>query len=179
MRTKIGLLLGAILGIILTSTLIYAEEEIINRGDIVYRTSCNGSFDVGRNPSKPGHVGIYIGKDENSVDLVIDAVYGVGVEVITLEQFKKGIHRMSNKPTDSNYNEFSEPISTAVYLGSMTTKVKPRPEQIEMIIRYCEDQVKDEKPYDTYHIQQKGPGRYDCVGLAEAAYEFAGLNIKP
>lgn len=32
------------------------------------------------------------------------------------------------------------------------------------------------KGYDMAHNVQKGPGKFDCVGLAEAAYEAAGLN---
>jgi len=45
---------------------------------------------------------------------------------------------------------------------------------------------KDKKVYytplfDKYgiHCQQKGPDYFNCVGLAEAAYESAGLNLTP
>lgn len=110
-----------------------------------------------------GHVGIYIGKDENGVEWVVDAMpKSAGgddkVRIITLEQFKN---------------------LGGVYLGGVTTENRPTEEQRKQIVLFAKDQAKAEKPYSEWHIEQKGPDWFDCVGLAEAAYENAGLDPTP
>ena len=119
----------------------------------------------------PGHVGIYVG------ELVYDGVFYYNV----IEALLDGVKRTYKNPISA----FS---GSATYMGARQPKSGAlTSKQREDVVWYVEGKVG--KPYA---IGQSFPGiifgmlrgnlvkgalgTYNCVGLAEAAYEYAGVN---
>ncbi|MCX5784147.1 MAG: YiiX/YebB-like N1pC/P60 family cysteine hydrolase [Elusimicrobia bacterium] len=121
-------------------------------GDLLFR---EGNFGL-LSPGLPvGHTAIFTGM-ENGMPMMIHATstYG-GVTKDSMDIF----------------------ISGHPYYGNRTTAVPPTGEQRAGILSWLLKQL--DKPYDTWHSTQKGPDKFDCVGLTEAAYESVGLNPTP
>ena len=128
-----------------------ADYSVIPPGDILFRKGVFGTL----HPSMPvGHVAAFYGM-ENGVAMVIHAVDTSGVTKASMEVF------VAEKP----------------YYGNRTTTVPPTAKQRTEILSWLVKQIG--KPYATWHIRQKGPDVFDCVGLTEAAYEHVGLNPTP
>lgn len=121
-------------------------------GDVLFRKGYFGLLNSLIKAQTVGHVGIYVGI-ENGEPMVIDAWQPL--RKISLRGF------ISNWPFYGNYTTLPEPTSA----------------QRETIIGFVNSQLG--KPFDAIHLDQKGPVKFDCVGLAEAAYESAGLNPTP
>ena len=124
----------------------------IPAGDILFR---EGNFGL-LSPDLPvGHTAAFTGM-ENGAPMMIHATSTyAGVTKNTMDVF----------------------ISGHPYYGNRTTAVPPTPEQRVAIVSWLLKQL--DKPYDTWHSAQKGPDKFDCVGLTEAAYEYVGLNPTP
>jgi hypothetical protein len=121
-------------------------------GDILFREGVFGVFSS--SPDLPvGHTAVFTGM-ENGTPMMIHAVSG-GVAKDSMDVF----------------------ISGHPYYGNRTTAVPPTEEQRAGILSWLYKQLG--KPYDTWHSTQKGPDKFDCVGLSEAAYEAVGLNPTP
>jgi len=121
-------------------------------GDIVFRKGYFGLLNSAIKAQTVGHVGIYSGI-ENGEHMVIEG--WLPVRKTTLKHF----------------------ISDWPYYGNYTTAPAPTPAQRNLILDYASSQLG--KAYDFTHGIQKGPLKFDCVGLAEAAYESVGLNPTP
>lgn len=128
------------------------EFGTMETGDLLFRKGYFGLLNPIIKAQPVGHVAIYIGK-ENGEPMVIHS--WLIVEKITLHKF---IH---NRP----------------FYGNYTTSPKPSIAQRNKIVDYLVSQLG--KLYSMSHLSQKGPEKFDCVGLAEAAYESAGLNPTP
>ena len=138
-------------------------------GDLLFKL---GSI-FGEKPAKgwrPGHVGIYVGEKVDSNGNPYNVVEATG---------EKGVVR-------SYYNPISAFAHSDVYMGAREPKdTVLTPEQRQTIVNFVEDQVG--KPYAWRQTigsffgmlpgpDVKGPNYFNCVGLAEAAYEKAGVN---
>ena len=138
-----------------TGTAAEFNDEIsssIPPGDILFREGVFGVFSF--SPDLPvGHTAVFTGM-ENGTPVMIHAVSG-GVAKDSIDVF----------------------ISGHPYYGNRTTAVPPTEEQRAGILSWLYQQLG--KPYDTWHSTQKGPDKFDCVGLSEAAYEAVGLNPTP
>ncbi len=130
----------------------FPDPSAIIPGDLLFRKGYVGTFNPVTGDDPVGHAGIYIGF-ENDQPMVIDA--GLIMRKITLNFF----------------------IRDWPYYGNRTTFPAPDQPQRKMIIDFAAAQIG--KPYDMLHSTQKGPEKFDCVGLTEAAYEYAGLNPTP
>jgi len=137
-----------------------AKATGLEPGDIVFGDSEGVWTGLGYDYAKSkfgigvGHAGIYIG-EKNGVHTVVHVGPGFGVEEMSLEAF---------------------PVKGS-YLGARTTYPPPTPEQRKKIVEYAERAVG--KPYARLPWQTKGPNRFNCTGLTESAYEYAGLNPTP
>jgi len=132
-----------------------AEEPAaahLEPGDILFRKGYFGLLNPAIGAQAAGHVGVYAGV-ENGEHMVIEG--WLPVRKVSLKVF------IGNWP----------------YYGNRTTPVRPTAAQRAAIVDYVRAQLG--KGYDMAHTGQKGPGKFDCVGLAEAAYEAAGLNPTP
>jgi len=130
-------------------------------GDLLYKFSFKGW--------RPGHVGIYVG----------EKVYN-GTPYNVIEALSNGV-------THSLYNPITEFGRGDVYMGAREpANVTLTTQQRTDIVAYAEDQVG--KPYDWTQTTGvlfgmlagslvKGPNSFNCVGLTEAAYEAAGVNL--
>lgn len=121
-------------------------------GDIVFRKGYFGLLNPFIGARTVGHVGVYAGV-ENGKPMIIEG--WVPVRKAPLEEFAAGWP----------------------FYGNYTTLPKPTAAQREQVLKYSLAQLG--KAYDYLHSGQKGPLSFDCVGLAEAAYESAGLNPTP
>jgi len=154
-------------------------------GDLLYRKS---NFLIIKDKWVPGHVGIYVG--EKAYDGVIP--YNV-------------IEALHKKPDDTIIDEvvrnYYNPISEFAGKFKVTYMGAVQPSQAdfnvldsnqrEKVVWYAEEMVGESYAwYETINClfgMAKGdyvkgtnkdgePGYYNCVGLTEAAYEFAGVN---
>ena len=137
------------------------------QGDLLYKT---GSIfgETQATGWRPGHVGIYVG----------EKVYkGTPYNVI---------EALSNGVTRSHYNPITKFGWPDVYMGAREpANVTLTAQQRTDIVAYAEDQVGE--PYAWAQTAGvllgmlsgslvKGPNSFNCVGLAEKAYEEAGVN---
>ncbi len=139
-------------------------------GDLVYRLSKRGVNDNWL----PGHVGIYVGEkyhEKEGLYNVIEAI-GISPNKVVRSYYSDITSFGSGPPT---YMGAREPINQ-----SLTHITRNR------IVEYVEKMVG--MPYavvETFGVyfgwargeNVKGPGSYNCVGLAEAAYESVGIDI--
>jgi Leucine-rich repeat (LRR) protein len=151
-------------------------------GDLVYRLSKSVFGNI--HNWNPGHVGIYVGERYNEEDgTVYNVIEALGSLIGPKEVFRKPYPDI----TKFGGGEY-------VYMGARepATRRLTHAER-NRIITFLEEQVG--KPYATFHTTVgvylglargdlvKGPDRYNCVGLAEAAYEmkydtnFNGIDI--
>ena len=121
-------------------------------GDILFRKGYFGMLNPVIGAQTVGHVGVYAGM-ENGEPMVIEG--WVPVRKVPLEKF----------------------LSGWPFYGNYTTSPKPGAAQRGLVLKFSEAQIG--KVYDYVHTAQKGPLSFECVGLAEAAYEYAGLNPTP
>ncbi|MEA3306505.1 MAG: YiiX/YebB-like N1pC/P60 family cysteine hydrolase [Elusimicrobiota bacterium] len=130
------------------------SKEINNMeaGDIVYRKGIFSLHDPITKTQFVGHAGIYVG-EENGKPMIIES--WIRARKITLHEY----------------------INKWPFYGNYTTSPKPSVAQRNKIVDYMFSKVGVK--HDILHIRQKGPDKFDCVGLAEAAYEAAGLKIPP
>lgn len=132
-----------------------AEEPAaahLEPGDILFRKGYFGLLNSVIGAQTAGHVGVYAGV-ENGEHMVIEG--WLPVRKVPLKVF----------------------IAGWPYYGNRTTPARPTAAQRTLIVDYVRAQLG--KGYDMAHTGQKGPEKFDCVGLAEAAYEAAGLNPTP
>lgn len=129
-----------------------AATAHLEPGDILFRKGYFGLLNPAVGARTVGHVGIYSGM-ENGEPMVIEG--WVPVRKATLEKFLNGWP----------------------FYGNYTTAPKPDAAQRGLVLKFAQAQLG--KVYDYVHTAQKGPLSFDCVGLAEAAYEYAGLNPTP
>ncbi|MEA3464084.1 MAG: lamin tail domain-containing protein [Patescibacteria group bacterium] len=142
-------------------------------GTLLYRTSGNNKL-YGYNtnellkihPFKKdkielncGHVGIYVGKDKDGVDYVVEAV-------------NNGIQK-----TPAKY--FVNTSAGEKFIGARipnNVTEKQRKKAVILAKNLAEQRLK----YDFDFRTQKGPGneQFICVGLTEKLYESADINIK-
>ena len=143
-------------------------------GDLVYRLSVVGVNDNWL----PGHVGIYVGEkyDEASDKKynVIEALGGLFGPNGVVRRYYPDITIFGNGPT---------------YMGARTSVQPVSHGKRNIIVSYAEDQVG--KPYALIETlfgvylgyargnEVKGPDSYNCVGLAEAAYEYEPPEVGP
>ncbi len=136
------------------------KAEGLEPGDIVFgdtRGVWTGlAYDYAKNKFGigVGHAAMYIG-EKNGVHTVVHVGPGFGVEQMDLEDF---------------------PVK-GTYLGARTTYPPPTPEQRRKIVEYAERAVG--KPYVRMPWRTKGPKGFNCTGLTESAYEYAGLDPTP
>ncbi|MCM2268380.1 MAG: hypothetical protein NDI60_11490 [Elusimicrobiales bacterium] len=121
-------------------------------GDILFRKGYFGVLNSAIGAQTVGHVGVYAGQ-ENGRPMVIEG--WLPVRKVTLRVF----------------------VAAWPFYGNYTTSPEPTPAQRGAIVEYARAQLG--KKYDMAHTIQKGPEKFDCVGLAEAAYEAAGLDPTP
>lgn len=129
-----------------------AAAAHLEPGDILFRKGYFGLLNPVVGAQTVGHVGIYAGV-ENGEPLVIEG--WVPVRKAPLEKF----------------------IGGWPFYGNYTTAPEPDARQRGLVLKFAQAQLG--KVYDYVHTAQKGPLSFDCVGLAEAAYEYAGLNPTP
>ena len=123
----------------------------------------------------PGHVGIYVGEKYNEEDgkyNVIEALLFGGVQ-------------------RNYYNPISKFSDSATYMGARQPKSGPLTSgQRDIIVDWAEAMVVLDLPYawvETFSSMfysglgdgdaVKGPYKFNCVGLAEKAYEIAGIDL--
>jgi hypothetical protein len=138
-------------------------------GDILYKFSSMG-------PNEgwlPGHVGIYVGE---KYDAKNNKRYNV------VEAQVSGVERTYYK----NLNEFGK---ESIYLGAREPKFKSSHSQRNEIVAFVENAVgksyADIETFSSFFYIGIGKGylvkgyldRFNCVGLAEAAYESVGIDI--
>lgn len=121
-------------------------------GDILFRKGYFGVLNSVIGAQTVGHVGIYAGVEDGE-HMVIEG--WLPVRKVPLKVF------VGNWP----------------FYGNYTTLPGPSPAQRAAVVDYARAQLG--RGYDMAHTVQKGPEKFDCVGLAEAAYEAAGLNPTP
>jgi len=124
----------------------------LKQGDILFRKGYFGVLNSAIGAQTVGHVGVYAGYEDGE-HMVIEG--WLPVRKVPLKVFVGGWP----------------------YYGNYTTSPEPTTAQRDLIVDYVREQLG--KGYDMAHTIQKGPVKFDCVGLAEAAYEAAGLNPTP
>jgi len=140
-------------------------------GDLLYKFSKSIPFKVNEG-WLPGHVGIYVGEryDEEN-----DEKYNV------IEALLSGVQR-------TYYEDFSDFSHDDIYLGARESEYGLSHGQRNLIIAFSELAVG--MPYALFETFTsmiysglgkgdwvKGDGNFNCVGLAEAAYEYAGIDL--
>ena len=151
-------------------------------GDLVYRLSIRGVNDNWL----PGHSGIYVGKkyhEEDGLYNVIEALAGINP------------FSSDNKVQRNYYPDITDFGDGPTYMGAREPSVQSLSHsQRNKIVQFVEDKVgMDYAWYETFGVyfglargdEVKGANdSYNCVGLAEAAYEYeppeggpAGIDI--
>ena len=144
-------------------------------GDLLYKFS---KFPPILNTNEgwlPGHVGIYVGEryDEE------DGKYNI-IEALLIG----GVQR-------KYYNPISKFSGSATYMGARQPKSGPLTSgQRDIIVDWAEAMADLDLPYALIQTVTsmfysglgrgdlvKGPGSFNCVGLAEAAYESEGVDV--
>jgi hypothetical protein len=155
-------------------------------GDLLYRLS---NFLMIKNQWVPGHVGIYVGEkygDHDNDPSTPDKDYNV-IEALGVFSF---IHfKMEGKVEANYYNPISEFAGDFTYMGAAQPKTGAlTSEQRKDVLEFLDKNKVVGKPYAgdetklfLYGLARgkyvKGMfGDYNCVGLAEAAYEYAEIN---
>lgn len=128
------------------------EIEAMDVGDILFRKGYFGLLNPIIKAQSVGHVGVYVGV-ENGKHMVIEGWRPI--RKISLKKF----------------------LNDWPFYGNHTTSPKPSIAQRNEIVEYVFAQLG--KPFSALHTNQKGLEKFDCVGLAEAAYEYVGLNPTP
>jgi hypothetical protein len=153
-------------------------------GDLVYRLSSRGV----NNNWLPGHVGIYVGekygdhdKDPSTPDKAYNVIEAVG-NFISLQPLDIGGKvEANNYESLTNFNLDGQ----ASYMGARQLPLSLTHTVRNKIVKFAEDQIgKEYAFFVTFGFlaglangdRVKGP-KFNCVGLAEAAYESAGLDI--
>ena len=144
--------IAAALNKLKADTLSVIPVDGIKTGDILFRKGYFGMLNSAIGVKQVGHAGVVVG-EENGELMVVEGWAPV----------KK-----------TNFIGF---VKDWPYYGNRTTSPAPNAEQRKKIADYAIAQLG--KPYSMSHIHQKGPEKFDCVGLAEAAYEHVGLNPTP
>jgi hypothetical protein len=151
-------------------------------GDLVYRLSNYGDNDNWL----PGHVGIYVGKkygDKDNDPSTPDEVYNVIEEIGKITTILSGGVIRSYYPDIANFGNGPTYMGAREPINHSFTHINRK-----IIVDYVESQVG--MPYalfETFGVYfgwargdyVKGKGilaSFNCVGLAERAYEIAGLN---
>jgi len=139
-------------------------------GDLLYKLGSILPWEKEAKGWRPGHVGIYVG------ELVYDGVIYYNV----IEALNEGVQR-------SYYNPISKFSGSATYMGArqpesgaLTSK------QREDVVWYVKDKIGIKYAWGQSagilfgmlrgNLVKEALGTYNCVGLAEAAYEYAGIN---
>jgi parallel beta-helix repeat protein len=157
-------------------------------GDLLYRKSNVGGIDGWI----PGHVGIYVGEKygDHDDDLSTpDKAYNV------IEALHKDSNGTTVNKVMANYyspiSEFAGKFNTT-YMGARQPDSDfgaLDSEERMKVLNYLDENDVVGKPYAWYETKQfllglargkyvKGMfGDYNCVGLTEAAYEYAGINL--
>ncbi|MCK9570623.1 hypothetical protein M0R72_16870 [Candidatus Pacearchaeota archaeon] len=157
-------------------------------GDLLYTQGVIGG-DARFNYSwMPGHVGIYVGEKNYSIGLASGEVKSFGkynvVEAL-LDGVQFSYYNIPNvtETFESSLKSFS---GNNMFMGAREPKnFALTSQQRETIVNYLESQIG--KPYAKkqtalafYGMLRgslvKGPDSFNCVGLAEKAYELAGIN---
>lgn len=153
-------------------------------GDLLFKLS---SYDGGKTSGWiPGHVGIFVGEEEwDGTGLATDFVKFFGkynaVEAMLQEGVRYAYYNIPNSIESYMISAMFE--NDSVYMGARELKYNDVTfEQRKKIVEYVKKQVG--KPYlnfdELYGLRDgrfaKGPDRYNCVGLAEAAYEYAFVH---
>jgi len=137
-------------------------------GDLLYTRGAIGGSPLFYWSWMPGHVGICVGEK---------VFNGIPYNVI---------HAIGSGVTRSYFNPISEFSGENIFMGAREPKSGAlTSQQRETIVNYVESQVgKDYALAQTigsafgtlpgYLV--KGPQKFNCVGLAEKAYEIAGVN---
>lgn len=150
-------------------------------GDLVYRLSEH---------VLPGHVAIYTGeKPYPGSGAATDEVrkYGLYNVIEAMPpQVRYGYYRIPNITTRYADIPLFNSCDACIYMGSREPGFGPlTPEQRERVISFAEAQVGKEYvviDWDAlsrgriHQLDAKGPDKFSCVGLAERAYEAAGVN---
>ena len=153
-------------------------------GDLLYRLSKCGE----NNNWLPGHVGIYVGekygdhdKDPSTPDEAYNVIEALGVfSLIHLKIEGKVEANHYDSPTCFNLE------GQASYLGARQPPLSLTHTARNNIIKFAENQIGKEyaSSNTTFFFigaangnSVKGPDKFNCVGLTEAAYESAGLDI--
>ena len=138
-------------------------------GDLLYKSSSWGMNEGWLT----GHVGIYVGEKYDEKE---EKPYNV------IEALLGGVKR-------SYYPDISSFGGDSLYLGAREIKGLSHLQRNE-IIEFVDDKKVIGKPYALFQtlgtilglglgkgVWVKGPEKFNCVGLAEAAYESAGIDI--
>ena len=168
-------LFSLIFFLLFSFSFVFAKEELMPIGTLLYKTSPNNKI-YGKNTNilfkvnkllpldfqlNSGHTGIYVGKDENGVDMVVEAVAG-GVVMDPLKYFVNLEKREKFLGAKIPKNSTKEQREAAAAIAKAIAKLKLK--------------------YDYSFQHQKGPksSQWTCVGLTEKVYESAttdGLKI--
>jgi len=146
--------------------LVFLSSPVLGKevGDLVYR---DAAWAFSLFTGSPGHVGIYIGLSGDDSDPQV-------IEALAFEE-----------PYAIQKNSMQSFLNANTYKGSKTTKTLPTYIQRRDIVNYAKSIVGLVFTYyDANHLNQKGKDsngdgfedEFDCVGLAERAYENVGLN---
>ncbi len=163
---KIKLILGLIISIFLL--LAPSLSWAMSPGTLLYRTSNNGKmYGYSDDPLiyaergiikgiNPGHVGIYIGK-ENGQDYIVET--------------------MSNGIVKTLAKYFVNSANGEVFLGAKIPKIA-NALQTAKVVAMAKSLVGKHLGYDFDFKHQKGPdsGEWTCVGLTEKLYESANIS---
>ena len=140
-------------------------------GDLLYKFSKLIPFKINEG-WLPGHVGIYVGEryDEEN-----EKKYNV------IEALLSGVQY-------TYYENISEFKGDSIYLGAREPEYGLSHEQRNLILALAKAAIGSEyAAFETFTSMiysglgmgkiVKGPNRYNCVGLAEAAYQYAGIDL--
>ena len=141
-------------------------------GDLLYKSSRWGTNEGWL----PGHVGIYVGER-------YDEEYGKYNVIEAL------LVLLGDGVTRSYYPNISSFGGDSLYLGAREIKGLSHQKR-NLIIEFVDNDEVIGKPYALFQtlapilgfglgkgMWVKGPGRFNCVGLVEAAYEYAGVDL--
>ena len=140
-------------------------------GDLLYKFSKLIPFKINEG-WLPGHVGIYVGEryDEEN-----EKKYNVIEALLSGVQYRY-------------YENISEFKGDSIYLGAREPEYGLSHEQRNLILALAKAAIGSEyAAFETFTSMiysglgmgkiVKGPNRYNCVGLAEAAYQYAGIDL--
>ena len=142
-------------------------------GDLLYKFSKLWPFNINEG-WLPGHVGIYVGEKYDEEN---DKPYNV------IEALIGGVQR-------TYYEDISYFSHNSIYLGAREPEYGLLHGQRNLIIAFSDSELVVGMPYaapETFTSMiysglgrgdwVKGDGNFNCVGLAEAAYEYAGIDL--